>query len=206
MGFSLHWYGFRQSEGEAVLRELQLTPTGETDEGPEALATLKLPNGWQVIWDDDYELDDVDLAKLSSGREIIKCFIEEHVMESSSEFWSGGQRKWLIRHNSQRKSGHLEVEGELPANFDEVRRKFEAKEAEGKTVEVTVKTGFGKPKRRQTGVDYIFEIPLEVASGIVGFRHDGLSEEPFHVLTRPRKQPLTSKNRGFFSRLFGKHR
>ena len=65
MGFAITWFGFRSSESDALLRELNLSPTGETDDGPDSLiATAELKNGWQVLWYNQYDCPFLDEATL----------------------------------------------------------------------------------------------------------------------------------------------
>jgi hypothetical protein len=193
MGFSITWFAFRASEGEALMRELRLAPTGETDDGPDSLiATARLKNGWQVLWYTKYGcrfLQEADLKRLSARSEIVRCLVEEHVMASSSELWSGGLRKWSLSHEGENGPRGLAVEGKPPACFPDVRREME-----------TTQAAKGGDKAE---VDYIFEIPLLVAKNIVGFKHDeqcDLMVEPtFSVLTRS-----GGEGPGLLTRLFGK--
>jgi hypothetical protein len=193
MGFSITWFAFREREAEALLRELWLSPTGQTDDGPDSLiATAKLKNGWQVLWFNKYGCPffrEAELRRLSARCDIIKCLVEEHVMASSSELWSGGFRKWLLSHEGENGPKGLAVEGEPPACFLGIRQEMEAKQdAEGGD---------------KANVDYMFEIPLLVAEKFVGFKHDErcdlMAEPAFSVLSRS-----DTKGPGLFSRLFGK--
>jgi hypothetical protein len=193
MGFAITWFAFRASESDALLRELNLIPTGETDDGPDSLiATAKLKNGWQVLWYNKYDcpfLEESVLKRLSARCEIIKCLVEEHVMASSSEYWSRGQRSWSLSHEGENGPKGLSVEGEPPPCFSEIRRKMEdTQAAEGGDA---------------AEVDYIFEIPLLVAKALAGFKHDercDLMVDPaFQVLSR-----IEAPRPGFISRLFGK--
>lgn len=193
MGFAITWYAFKASDTEVMMRELNLAPTGEIDEGPDSLiATARLKNGWQVLWYNKYDcpfLDESALQRLSTRTEIIRCLVEEHVMASSSELWSGGNRKWHISHEGVNGPKGLSCDGETPECLADIRRDMETKQAaEG---------------GEQADVDYIFEIPLLVAKTLVGFKHDEVcalfAEPAFSVLKRSE-----SERTGFFSRLFGR--
>ena len=193
MGFSITWFAFRENKAEALMRELRLSPTGQTDDGPDSLiTTAKLKNGWQVLWFNKYGcpfFQEADLRRLSARCDIIRCLVEEHVMASSSELWSGGLRKWWLSHEGENGPKGLEVEGEPPASFPGIRQEMEAKQA-----------AEGGDK---AGVDYMFEIPLLVAENLVGFKHDercDLMVEPtFSVLSRG-----DTRGPSLFSRLLGR--
>ena len=193
MGFAITWFGFRSSESDALLRELNLSPTGETDDGPDSLiATAELKNGWQVLWYNQYDcpfLDEATLKRLSARCEIVRCLVEEHVMASSSEYWSGGQRIWALSHEGEDGPKGLAIEGAPPACFTEIRRRMEdTQAAEGGDA---------------ADVDYIFEIPLFVAKALVGFKHDErcdlMLDPAFSVLSR--SEPQRS---GWLGRMFRK--
>ena len=193
MGYSITWFAFHQSDEDVLMQDLRLSPTGQTDEGPDSLiATAKLKNGWQILWYNRHEcpfLNESDLQRLSSRFEIIRCLVEEHVMASSSELWSGSVRKWRLLHEGENGPKGLEVEGEPPESLQQIRQEMEtAQLAEGGD---------------EADVDYIFEIPLRVAKALVGFKHDEscdlLVDPAFAVLTRSE-----TERAGFLGRLFGK--
>jgi hypothetical protein len=180
MGFAITWCGVREEHAPEVLEQLGLSPTAETEEFPEALVSAaKLSTGWRVIWYNEYGcpfLRPEDLARLSRNHDVLMCLVEEHVMASSSELWSSGQRKWWISHEGEDGPKGLSTDGTLPECFASIRSELEeAQRAEGGD---------------DANVDYIFEIPLKVAQSIVGFKHDEncphLTDEQFVVLTRRR--------------------
>jgi hypothetical protein len=162
MGFSISWCAVREAGADQLIQRLGLLPTGETEGFPESLiSTGKLDTGWRVIWHNKYEcpyLRPEDLARLSTDHEVLLCLVEEHVMASSSELWSGGKRKWWISHEGENGPKGLFVDGDLPEAFPAIRKEMEElQRAEGGDA---------------AGVDYIFEIPLKVAQSLVGFKHD----------------------------------
>jgi hypothetical protein len=179
MGFSITWSAVREEYAEHLLNRLGLSPTGETEEEfPESLiATARLDTGWRLVWYNRYGcpfLRPQDLKIISVDYDVILCLVEEHVMASSSELWSGGQRKWWLSHEGERGPKGLSAEGELPACLQSIRKEMEQSQlaAGGDSAEV----------------DYVFEIPLKVAESIVGFKHDKkcghLVDGRFVVLSR----------------------
>jgi hypothetical protein len=115
--------------------------------------------------------------------DLLACSIEEHVMYSSAEFWSCGQRRWRVEHDAQEAIDHLTTFGDLPEDFAATKAEFsEQREAEG-----------GK----EADVDCYFEIPLMLARNRVGFKHDEVnafeSEGKFQVLTDTLSKPSQGK-------------
>src|SRR5579859_682370 len=162
MWFSITWLAVREEASEKLLQSLGLSPTGETEEFPESLiTTARLDTGWRVIWYNKYGcpfLQPQDLSRNSIDHDdVLLCLVEEHVMASSCEMWSGGKRKWWLSHEGESGPTGLSTEGELPVPFPAIRRDMEQLQtAEGDNA----------------GVDYIFDIPSKVAQALVGFKHD----------------------------------
>ena len=191
MGFAITWCAVREDKAQGLLDQLGLSPTGERERVPESLISMAtLDTGWRVIWYNEYAcplLKQDDLRKISEERDILVCLVEEHVMASSSEFWSGGSRAWWIAHEGEDGPIGLETDGEPPDVFPAIKKAMEdAQRAEGRT---------------NTDVDYIFEIPLKVAQAIVGFKHDEecphLTDEKFVVMSRP------ASRKGLLNKLWG---
>jgi hypothetical protein len=190
MGFAITWCAVPEEHAQSVIDQLELSPTGETEEFPEALISMaKLDTGWRVIWYNKYAcpfLRPKDLARLSQDHDVLLCRLEEHVMASSSELWSSAQRKWWISHEGEHGPKGLEADGALPECFAAIRRELEEEQrAEGGDA---------------AEVDCIFEIPLKVAQSIVGFKHDEncphLTDGRFAVLTK------SGSKKGLFGKLF----
>jgi hypothetical protein len=178
MGYSATWCAVPESKAEHFLDRLGLKPTGECEEFPESLiSTARLDTGWRVVWYEDYDcpfLRPQDLARLSVDQDVLLCKVEEHVMASSAELWSGGKRKWWLSHEGEDGPKGLATDGALPAPFQTIRSEME---------KVQLEEGGD-----EADVDYIFEIPLRLAQSIVGFKHDENSnhviDNEFEVLSR----------------------
>jgi hypothetical protein len=190
MGYSISWCAVREERAGQFIQKLGLEPTGETEEVPDSLiASGKLDTGWRVIWYNDYGcpfLRSQDLANLSIEQDVLLCLVEEHVMASSSELWSGGKCKWRVSHEGENGPKGLSMEGDLPDPFSAVRKEME---------ELQIAAGGDA-----ADVDHIFEIPLKVAQSLVGFKHDEdcthLIGGHFEVLSRDTPQT------GILARLF----
>jgi len=124
---------------------------------------------------------------VSKDRELLVCLVEEHVMLSSAELWFGGKLQWRISHGGEEGPKGLSFEGEPPPAFGAIRREQE---------EAQMAAG-----AEDAGVDYIFEIPLQVAQAKIGFKHDEICPHlvgaEYAVLTRTRSR------KGFLARLLG---
>jgi hypothetical protein len=91
-------------------------------------------------------------------------------MVSSSEFWKDGAQVWQIEHDAQESIDHISTSGALPDGYADIKNSLsgEQDEAGGK----------------ESDTDYFFDIPLQTAKSIVGFKHDedsGLEDDSFDV-------------------------
>jgi hypothetical protein len=84
--------------------------------------------------------------------------IEEHVMFSCASLWRDGREVWRVAHQGDETIDNLSATGDLPPELDGIRREFERRQAE---------EGGGAAE-----VDHIFEVPLELAKTLTGFKHD----------------------------------
>ncbi|MHC1743558.1 MAG: hypothetical protein AB9873_11060 [Syntrophobacteraceae bacterium] len=176
MGFSISWLAVKDKHPDAILGSLGLTRTGESGDWGEApLVGRFLPSGWYLLVAkgcDHKIISENVLAEVARGCSLVACSIEEHVMFSSSVFWSDGEKAWSIEHKGDFGVMDLSVDGSPPSVISELREKYVSEqEAEG---------------GEHAGVDLIFEIPLAVAKSLVGFKHDeetpGVNDVHFEVL------------------------
>jgi len=176
MGYSIAWLAVECTDPDAALADLKLRRIGEHAYfAEEALTSAALPGGQFLIVADtcDHRIIEPDtLASLSVKYSVVACSIEEHVMFSSAEQWIGGKRLWRIEHQAEDSPIHLATAGSLPASFSSIAAKQKAaQEAAG---------------GEDADVDLYFEIPLLVAKGITGFKHDdvidGIDYDRFDVL------------------------
>ena len=176
MGFSLSWLAIRGKEQRAVLSELSLTQTAARESIPESdVVGCVLPSGWYLVLYNDVNvpsLEEASLERISRSAEVITCEVEEHAMVSTASGWQDGRRLWYIAHYSDLGLRHLNSEGLLPPSFSEIREAHRARQDAASDV---------------SNVDHYFDIPVEVAKHICGFRHDDMYDyveaKPFAVLT-----------------------
>ena len=187
MGFRLSWVAVRGKSREEIHQELALSATGIYEEFPESPCTgALLPDGWYLVVKDCGFYDEhKQLAKLSMKGVAIACFVHEGIMVSQATEWRNGKKIWSVIHNSQKAPGHLEAHGELPPGYPSLRQQLEAEQA-----------------AQGREVDYIFDIPVELAKSLTGYRHDAnvttVDEKGFEVLEIAEPPPKQS----WFQRLF----
>jgi hypothetical protein len=176
MGYSLSWVAVK-ADPKAVYAALNVQPTGEREEIPEsAFCGAQLSGGWTLIVFNRKELKDKQLATASRIGETIHCFVEEHVMVTVASGWRDGKQIWRVTHDGQKSADHLSADGQVPPDFAPIRDKYLAKQT-------------AEPEE---DVDHIFDIPVELARALTGFRHDqefsGVGEKPFDVLEPSKKK------------------
>jgi hypothetical protein len=194
MGFSMSWAAVRGGTPQVVHEALGLRGTGVRQEIPELDTTgAELPGGWYIVAShrDGLRLtQDIVLERLSRIGEVVMCFVEEHVMCSFAAYWRDGQRVWSIYHDAQSGIDSLEVQGRPPAAFTVIRDRLRAQQA----------AAGGK----KAGVDYVFDIPVELAHSLTGYRHDhdvpGMPKDAFEVLV---STTTASERRSWWKRLMG---
>jgi len=163
MGYSISWVATKGVTEDQILRKLGLSRTGQFGEyARHNISGATLPSGWFLLVArgcDHPILQPEVLADLAqNGCRVVASSIEEHVMHCSVEEWQNGIRVWRVEHNAQNGMLHLKAEGVLPEGYQEVKITYMAHQnAEG---------------GEKADIDYYFEIPLQTAKNIAGFKHD----------------------------------
>ena len=174
MGFSISWFAVRGKSASEVLSQLGLVETSRREWLPESsVLSSDLPSGWFLVFFNEaspHALKPESLRALSTGSELIACQVEEHVMVSTAAEWREGKELWFVVHDTEDDPRDVEFTGAPPNELAEIRERQKAR------YQVT------------SNVDYAFEIPIELAARITGFRHDEAfdeaASEPFVVLER----------------------
>jgi hypothetical protein len=160
MGFKVSWIAFHGTGRDAALEKLGFRDTGEPDEANEApFSGAEIPNGWFVVFANDFDfISPKRLASLSRGCRLIACRVHEGVMFSGAFFYQDGERVSEISHDAQVGVYDLSVLGSPPKEFQSIRdSQMKQQDEEGGD---------------EAEVDCIFEIPIETAAAICGYRHD----------------------------------
>jgi hypothetical protein len=105
---------------------------------------------------------------LRNGVALALIDANETVMNSYACAWSNGVECWSVFHDAQQNSDHLETSGTLPPEFQPIRDRLFAEE------------------QGDDGVDYIFDIPIELFAALGGIRYDhdipGADSAPWEIL------------------------
>jgi hypothetical protein len=173
MGWSLSWAALKGGSPQTACAALGLRATGKREEIPESkIVGVQLPTGWYVLQFDRSELKDRVLSNLSRSGEVVCCFVEDHVMVSWASGWRDGNKVWSVVHDCEKGRFHLAIIGEAPPELKGI--------AERLTAEQRAAGG------EKADVDYVYEVPAELAKELTGYRHDqdmpGLTGEVFQVL------------------------
>jgi hypothetical protein len=162
MGFSISWLAVRGITNSETCARLGIRDSEQPDEANESpISGASIPTGWLVLFLNDltHPFVTVDsLRRLSKRCEVVGCQVEEHVMVSSSFFYRDGSRLWNVTHESEKGIENLEVDGVPPDALQDIKVKNLDLQAQD-----TDEGG---------GVDYVFEVPLELAESVCGYKHD----------------------------------
>jgi hypothetical protein len=153
LGYSLSWFAVRGEDPEVVLAKLGLALTGEREDVPEApLTSVRLKTHWFVVIVNEFDSKLIGRAtiQVSKTAELLTCHVEEHVMQSGCSYWKEGRKVWSVEHDAQIDQTHLTISGNLPTELGAIRQKLV----------------------NEPGVDRIFDVPVEIAKLVTGFRHD----------------------------------
>ncbi|SRR6266567_32193 len=188
MGYAISWIAFQDKTAAEAAELLGLFPSGRLEQEPESMfCGVGLDNGWYVVVINEYGhkfVRERSLRRVSATTDVIAAVIEEHVMFSSAEAWKNGNLVWKVTHVSESGPRHLEEQGSLPAQYGSVKDRLLAAQQ--------------REDERAHEVDYVFDLPLEIAEAIAGFKHDRMIDDRFEVL-----KPVTAAaGRGLLSRLF----
>jgi hypothetical protein len=182
VSFNMSWIFIDGIGQDALYEALDLAPTGETSDPhdfgtsrvPLAGATLK--SGWcavfakyALVMDLTMGTNPPRLMRMPAKSRWVICVVLEHAMISYASFWQGGRNTWQIRHDSSQGGEHLEASGDLPSGFPVLRDDAIDKQ---RAQQERCKPG-------EWGVDYVFDVPLDTAATITGYRHDQVVEGDF---------------------------
>src|SRR3954463_14226331 len=177
MGFSLGWLATRNIDPQILYEALQLRPTGIRNPALSSAAMAgALPSGWDLLLMNRTErlVTVAFLADVAKGGEAVGCFVEEHVMYSAAVGWRAGAKVWSVVHDSEKGTMHLDVAGDVPGPFAAIRMRCEAAQR--------------SEDAREPEVDHLFDISVDLADAVTGFRHDranmGLDLEVLEAASR----------------------
>jgi hypothetical protein len=163
MGMRVSWVSFLQLSKSHALSKLGLLDTLEEDEYFESdIVCAELKTGDSLVFFNDYlGTERLDLANLSTNGSLIAVNVHETTMSVKVTLWTNGAQVWSIIHEGHLSIDHLVTDGDLPSVFDAI---YALKVAEQEGV---------------TDCDFYFDIPVDVAKALCGFRHDEFDLEAF---------------------------
>ena len=163
MGVTQVWLGICGRSAEDFHSLLQVAPQGVRSDLPETdLWANGAPDDWHVVGADGWKhvdrfVDDKLVSELSKGARVVRCFVDEHSMQSEASEWADGKVLWTVRHDSAQGASHLDATGELPPEFETLRdTALEVQKADGDDADV----------------DHLFGVPQELAEARTGFQAD----------------------------------
>jgi hypothetical protein len=202
MGFKGSWIGFKGVNKAAVLAHLGFRDIGKPDEWCEAPFSLaEIPTGWTILFSNDFDFASAEhLSQMSANMTVVACQVHEGIMFSSAYGYENRQERWGVWHDGGgRGTRDLTTVGSLPAAFVDIRqRQLAQQDAEGKRLAALPPAQQDGDKtdsrllqlqnllspQLQAGsklkmldpnamaVDYIFDIPVDLAEAMTGYRHD----------------------------------
>lgn len=158
MGFSVYWIAVKGISKANVLTRLKFRETDEVDEWNEApFSWSEIATGWIIITSNENDSLFLESATaLSLGAELLLCQVEESAMYSTISYFENGREVWNVTHNGQESISDLSVQGTPPPACAEIEENLT-----------------NQQKQDATGsVDYLFDLPIELAARITGYRHD----------------------------------
>jgi len=180
MGYSLCWAAVRGKSRETVLGELGFRETRDHKQIAESpFAGAQLADGWYLVTDYDHVRlsDEVVLARLASGAELVACALDDHSMSSCASGWRDGVKLWSVSHDPAQSIEHLETTGDLPDAFAAIRKRLFAKQR----------------RARGRRVDYVYDVPAQLGRALTGFIHDLDAEDDLEFETL---EPTASASAG----------
>jgi hypothetical protein len=156
MGLNLSWIGVQGGQRAVVLDQFGFEEVGEVaDEIGADYACAALPNGWLVFVtaDRSFEMDG-PLAKISSDFFAVGCEMSETGMVSRARAFADGSLLWTVVHDPDKDEQGVIVEGVPPSPFEDIRQRLQAEQAAA----------------GNSDVDYMFDLPTELAASICGYR------------------------------------
>jgi hypothetical protein len=158
MGFRISWVGFQGLLKDQLMERLNLRDTGELDEVNEApLSGASIPGEWFILFSNDFMFASSErLVSLSRDCRTLACQVHEGIMASNAFSYERGVCLWQIMHNRQNGPDDLSVTGSPPEVFHSIRHRLMQLQVE-------------QPGRQ---VDYVFDVPIETAGKVCGYRHD----------------------------------
>ena len=159
MGFHVSYLACKNTAARDVCAALGLVHIGTPSDPFETMFSIAtLPGGWTVLAaNDTFFVAEELLITLSAHLTVLGCQVDEGINYSSTACYADGQQQWMVVHHPELDPQDLQIFHTPPPEFAAIRERLVAQQRE---------TG------ESDGVDYIFDIPVELFHAITGYRHD----------------------------------
>jgi hypothetical protein len=145
----------------------------------------RLKSGWSAIFCKHWTALDMTIGtvpprvlELPIDCRIVICLLLENASVSYGTYWQGGKKIWEVKHDGRwRKNTHLEYSGDLPSEFDEIRK-----------VEIL-------KRAKHPDVDFMTAVPLLTAACVTGFDCTSPVEDDFDYAALKELRPRHARRR-----------
>jgi hypothetical protein len=183
MGYALSWLAIKNKDSATIRREFQFEETSQKEEFPESdLTAIQLGEWYIIVGNGDWvvPLSELDFTALSRHCHLVFLNVEEHVMFSFFQYWVNGKKTCQVIHEASSGLDHLLEEGDFPPQYKSIKDKLVTAHKE-------------EQESGRNEVDYIFDIPVELAQSIVGYRHDTIVKAECPLFTVLHHNPKLSR-------------
>ncbi len=158
MGFKISWIAVEGMTKPQLLAALGFSDTDIEDATNETpLSAAELGNGWSMIWSNNVDwVNDKLFKHLPPDAHVVAVRLHEGLMYAEAFGTNGADGRWRVAHDAERSLTHLVVDG-TPPKLKDVRDRLLEQQAADAGGEV----------------DYVFDVPIEIAARLTSFRHDG---------------------------------
>lgn len=157
MGISQSWLAVRGKDKSDIWEGLHVRGTGKSWVS-EQIGGREIAEGWYLIVADraGHRLVGEESAeRLSKNAEVVISAVHEGCMLSNASYWRDGKMIWSVEHDPELGFDHLAIKGQPSEQLRKVQDYLE-----------------------EHSECFPFEVPLEWARLVSGYRYDGLETYP----------------------------
>lgn len=165
MSVIVNWIAAEGLEPALLLEELGLRQVGAANDHREGRCAYSFTRKGWLLLASKAKVHDQLLPRLAAQRPLAAGEVHSIVNYSKVEVWNAGTRLWSATHNPEEGLRGLEITGEPPREFLQIRERYLAWQAE-----------------EGAGVDCVFEAVLEMSDWLCGYRPDEPAPGPWMLL------------------------
>ncbi len=176
MGYNRSWLAARGVKKVDFLKLFGLRDAGAAGDYSQAFRCAELATGWTVLVAEDVDFASPDhLEGIVNAYPVLGCQASEGDTYSAVHLHERSKSRWLVSHWSDRGEYDLEVVGEPPAELAALRDRYVAAQKARPP---------GRPGLFLGNVDHMWEIPVELARALTGYRLEEEDETDFTEAVR----------------------